>query len=75
MDPDNAANLLQLLAFNNMRLSLGVLNLVGRILSSFNGDTTVTLGDVTSPIRASPVTQQVLFSVVRDLGPLNTIIR
>ena len=73
MDPGSAANLLQLPVFNKMRLSLGVLNSAGRILSSFNGATTVTLGDVTLPVRVGLVTQQVLFSVIGDLGPYNAI--
>ena len=57
VDPIIEANLLQLPAFNQMRLSLGMLNSVERILSSFNGATIVTLGDVTLAVRASPVTQ------------------
>ena len=57
MDPGSAMDLLQLPAFNQMRLSLRVLNSVKRILSYFNGVTIVTLGDVTLPIRAGPVTQ------------------
>ena len=71
MDPDT--DLLQLPSFNQMRLSLGMLNSVGRILSCFNGATTVTLGDVMLPVRANSVTQEVLFLVVRDLGPYNAI--
>ena len=73
VDLGSATNLLQLLAFNQMRLSLGVLNSTGQILFGFNGATTVTLGDVTLPVRANPVTQQVLLSVVGDLGPYNAI--
>ena len=73
IDPGNAANLLQLLAFKQMKLSLGVVNLAGRILSSFNGATIVTLGDVALPIKDGPVTQQVLFLIVEDLGPYNAI--
>ena len=57
-----------------MKLSLGVVNLVGKILSGFNGATTVTLGDVALPIKVGLMTQQVLFSIVRDLGPYNSII-
>ena len=72
MDPGSVADLLQL-PFNQTRLSLGMLNLVGRILSNFNGATTVTLGDVTLLVRVSLVTHQVLFSVVGDLGPYTGI--
>ena len=46
VDPGNEANLLQLPAFNQMKLSLGVVNSSERILSGFNAETTVTLGDV-----------------------------
>ena len=56
-----------------MKLSLGVVNLAGRILSGFNGATTVTLGDVMLPVKAGLVTQQVWFSIVEDLGPYNAI--
>ena len=56
-----------------MKLSLGVLNSVGRILSGFNGATTITLGDVTLLVKDGQVTQQVLFSIIEDLGPYNTI--
>ena len=51
-----------------MKLSLGVVNLAGLILSGFNGVTTITLEDVVLPIKAGLVTQQVLFSIFEDLG-------
>ena len=73
IDPGNATDLLQLPAFKQMKLSLGVVNSVGQVLSGFNGATTITLGDVALPIKFEPVTQQVLFSIVEDLGPYNTI--
>ena len=41
VDPGNATDLLQLPTFKQMKLSLGVLNSVGRILSGFNGATTI----------------------------------
>ena len=56
MDPDSAADLLQLLAFYQMRLSLAVLYLARRILSDFNGETIVTLGDVMLLVRANTIT-------------------
>ena len=73
IDPDSVVDLLQLPAFKRMKLSLGVLNSIERIFSSFNGVTTVTLGDVALPVKAGLVTQQVLFLVVEDLGPYNAI--
>ena len=57
VDPGSAANLLQLPAFIQMKLSSGMLNSTRRILSDFNGATTTTLGDVTLPVRARPITQ------------------
>ena len=73
MDPGNAADLLQLPAFTQMKLSSNMLNSAGRILSGFSGATTTTLGNVTLPVKAGPVTQRVLFSIVEDLGPYNAI--
>ena len=46
VDPTSAANLLQLPSFKQMKLSLGVLNSVERILSGFTGAITVALGDM-----------------------------
>ena len=55
VDPGNAADLLQLLAFMQMNISLDRLSLAGRILSGFNGATKVTMGDITLPFKAGPV--------------------
>ena len=32
------------------------------------------MGDITLPVKVEPITQQVLFSVVEDLGPYNAIV-
>ena len=69
----SVADLLQLPAFKQMKLSLGVVNSVGRILSDFNGATIVTLGNVVLLVKVGPVTQRVLLSIVKDLGPYNAI--
>ena len=74
VDPGSATDLLQPPTFKHMRLSLGVVNLVGRILSGLDRATALTLGDVILPVKAEPVTQQVLFSIVEALGPYNPII-
>ena len=74
VDPGSAVDLLQLPAFIQMKLSFNMLNLVERILFGFNGATTTTLGDVTIPMKARPVTQSILFLIVEDLGPYNTIV-
>ena len=73
IDPGSAADLLQLPAFKQMKLSLGMMNSAKRILSGFNGAATATLGDVKLPVKARPITQKVLFSIVEDLGPYNAI--
>ena len=67
IDPGNTVDLLQLPAFNQMKFFSGILNFVGRI-------TTTTLGDITLSVQARPITQQVLFSVIEDLGPYNVIV-
>ena len=74
VDPGSVTDLLQLLAFIQMKLSSNMLNSVERILSGFNRATTATLGDVTLPIKARPVTRWVLISMVEDLRPYNAIV-
>ena len=73
VDPGSAVDLLQLPAFIQIKLSFDMLDSVGRILSGFSGATIATLRDVTLPVKAGPITQRVLFSVVEDLGPYNAI--
>ena len=73
IDLGSATDLLQLSSFEQMKLSLGMLNLARWILSGFNSATITTLGDIALPVRAKPVTQRVLFSIVENLGPYNTI--
>ena len=74
VDLGSAADLLQLPAFRQMNISFDRLSSVGRILSGFNEATTVTMGNITLPIKARLVVQQVLFSIVEDLGPYNAIV-
>ena len=50
VDPGSTIDLLQLLGFNKMKLSSGMLNSTGRILSGFNDTTTMTLGNVKLPV-------------------------
>ena len=57
-----------------MKVPLSCLSSVGRVLSGFNGATTLMVGDIVLSIKAGLVTQQVLFSVVEDLGPYNAIV-
>ena len=57
VDPGSAVDLLQLLTFKHMNISLDRLSSAGIILSGFNGATIVTMGDITLPVRARPVVQ------------------
>ena len=75
VDPGSAAELLHLPALTQMKLSFSHLSSAGRVLTGFNGSTTLTVGDIALSVKAGPVTQQVLFSVVEDLGPYNAIVR
>ena len=54
VDLGSATDLLQLLAFTQVKVSSNMLNSAGRILSGFNGATTTTLGDVTLPVKVGP---------------------
>ena len=74
VDPGSAVELLHLLAFKQMKVPLSHLSLADRVLSGFNGATTLTMGDIALSVKVGPVTQQVLFSVVKDLGPYNAIL-
>ena len=57
-----------------MRVLIDHLHSAGRVLSGFNGATTLLVGDITFSVKAGLVTQQVLFSMVEDLGPYNAIL-
>ena len=74
VDPGSAADLLYLPAFNQMRVPIDHLHSAGRVLSGFNGATTLSVKDITFSIKAGPITQQVLFFIVEDLGPYNAIL-
>ena len=74
IDPGSAADLLHVPAFRRMQMQLDKLISASRILFGFNGATTLTMGDIALPVKARLVTQQVVFSVVEDLGPYNAIV-
>ena len=74
VDPGSAANLLHLPAFQQMKVPLDRLSSADRVLSGFNGATTLTVGDIVLSVTTGLVTQQVLFSMVEDLGPYNAIV-
>ena len=74
VDPGSATDLLHLPAFKQMIVPIDHLRSVGRVLSGFNGGTTLLVGDITFSVKAGPVTLQVLFSMVEDLGPYNAIL-
>ena len=66
VDPGSAVDLLHLPTFKQMRVPLDRLSSAGRVLSGFNGATTLTVGDIAFPVQAGLVIQQVLFSVVEE---------
>ena len=74
VDSGSAAELLHLPAFRQMKVPLSHLNSAGRVLSGFNRATTLTMGDIALSVKARPITQKVLFSVVEDLVPYNAIV-
>ena len=74
VDPSSADDLLHLPAFKQMRVPIDHFSSAGRVLSGFNGATTLTVGDIAFPVRAGPVAQHILFLVVEDLGPYNAIL-
>ena len=74
VDPGSATYFLNLPTFKQMRVPINHLHSAGRVFSGFNGATTLSFGDITFSVKASPVTQQVLFSMVEDLGPSNAIL-
>ena len=57
-----------------MKVLLNHFSLAGRVLSGFHRSTTLTVGDIALSVKAGPVTQQVLFSVVEYLGLYNAIL-
>ena len=74
VDSGSAADLLHLPALKQMRVPLDRLSSAGRVLSGFNVDTALTVGDIAFAVQAGPIIQQVFFSVVEDLGPYNAIL-
>ena len=74
VDLGSATDFLHLPAFKQMRVLIDHLHSNGRVFSGFNGATTLSPEDITFSVKAGPVTQQVLFSVVEDLGPYNAIL-
>ena len=64
IDLGSAADLLYLPAFKQMKVSSDHLHSPCRVLSGFNGATTLSIGDITFSVKAGHVTQRILFSVV-----------
>ena len=57
VDLGSPAELLHLPTFMQMKVPLSHLSLAGRVLSGFNGSTTLTVGDIALSVKAGPVTQ------------------
>ena len=73
IDLGNSTDLLQMSAYTQMGYSLSALENIVLILTSFNGASIVSLGDVILPVQVGPITLNVRFSIVEDLSPYNTI--
>ena len=73
VDPGSVADFLHLPAFQQMKVPFDRLSSDGKVLFGFNGATTLKVGYIVLSVKAGPVTQQILFSVVEDLGPYNAI--
>ena len=56
VDPGRATELLHLLAFKQMKVPLSYLSSADKVLSRFNGATTLTVGDIALSVKAGPVT-------------------
>ena len=56
VDPGSVADLLHLSAFKQMSVSIDHLHSAGRVLSGFNGATTLSVGDITFSVKEGPVT-------------------
>ncbi|XP_034704229.1 uncharacterized protein LOC117928460 [Vitis riparia] len=74
VDPGSSADLVQASVVSYIGHNLVGLENPGRILSGFNGASTISLGDIVLPVQAGPITLNVLFSVVQDLSPFNIIL-
>ena len=57
VDPGSVTELLHLLTFMQMKVPLSHLSSVGRVLSGFNGSTTLKVGDIALSVKAGLVTQ------------------
>ena len=56
VDPSSATDLLHLSTFQQMKVLLDHLSSAGKILSGFNGATTLMVGDIVLSVKARPVT-------------------
>lgn len=74
VDPGSSADLLQVSVIKQMGFIPSSLENPERTLSGFNGSSITSLGDVILLVQAGPVTLNILFSVVEDLSPFNTIL-
>ena len=72
IDLGSSTDLLQMSTYRQMGYFPSALENIVRILTNFNGASTVSLGNVILLVQVSPITLNVRFSVVEDLSPYNT---
>ena len=70
----SSADLLQISVIKQMGFTPSNLENPRRILSGFNGASTMSLGDIVLPIQVGSITLNVQFSAVEDLSPFNAIL-
>lgn len=75
VDPGSSVDLLCILAYKQMGIWISTLGNPGRVLKGFNGSTTWILGEIIFPIKADLIALNVLFSVVSNPSPYNSILR
>ena len=72
IDLGSSTDLLQMSTYRQMGYFPSALENIVRILTNFNGASTVSLGNVILLVQVSPITLNVRFSVVEYLSPYNT---
>ena len=74
VDIGSAVDIMHQLVLAQMGYQVLALRAPGGILTGFNGSQTTSLGEITLPVAAGPVTIFVLFYVIEDPCPFNIIL-
>ena len=74
IDSGNSTNLLHILVFKQMGISISTLGSLDWVLIGFNGSTIQSLGEIVFPIEIDPTALNIRFLFVLDPSPYNTIL-